>query len=84
MQLGEKRFKAEAKSLARIAKEEVTAQFIDGTLYAFGSELATLRLLREYHNTPRAKQGYSENTKTFYFRLETFLDGNYEPIVAKP
>lgn len=39
-------------------------------LYAFGSELATLRLLKAYGMTDRTAQGYSQNLSAYFFRLE--------------
>lgn len=52
---------------SRIAGEPVTVELIGGTLYAFGSELATLRLFRKM---PSMRQGFSENLKKFYFSIE--------------
>jgi hypothetical protein len=53
------------------AKEELNVEDIGGTLYAFGSELATLRLFKAYAGSgERAKQGYSKNVNSFFFRLE--------------
>lgn len=55
----------------RRASEPVTVEEIGGTFYAFGSELATLRLLKAYrHCGERADAGYSDNRESFYFRLE--------------
>ena len=51
----------------KIAGEPVTIEFISGTLYAFCSELGTLRLFRKM---PNMCQGYSVNLKTFYFSIE--------------
>lgn len=54
------------------AKETLSVEQISGTLYAFGSELACLRLARAYQNCgDRAAADYSENLETWYFRLET-------------
>lgn len=50
-----------------IAGEPVTIEQIGGAIYAFGSELATLRLFRKM---PNMRQGYSENMGTFYFSVE--------------
>lgn len=52
---------------SKIAGEHVTIEQIGGEIYAFGSELATLRLFRKM---PNMRQGYSENMKTFYFCVE--------------
>jgi hypothetical protein len=51
----------------RIAGEAVTVEHIGGALYAFGSEIATLRLFRQM---PNNRQGYSENLGKFYFSVE--------------
>jgi hypothetical protein len=58
-----------------ITKEEINFDFIEetGTFYAFGSELASLRLLKEYRNAKGADCGYSKNLKMHFFRLQTTL-----------
>jgi hypothetical protein len=54
------------------AKETLDLKELGGALYAFGSELACLRLSKVYrHCGDRAASGFSENMKTWYFRLET-------------
>lgn len=53
------------------ATESVDVQLINDTFYGFCSELASLRLLKAYRSTDKADCGYSDNRKTFYFRLET-------------
>lgn len=50
-----------------IAGEPVRIEVIRSTLYAFGSEIATLRLFRKM---PNKRQGYSDNLKSFYFSVE--------------
>jgi len=45
----------------------VKVEHVSGTLYAFCSELGTLRLFRKM---PNMRQGYSVNLKTFYFSIE--------------
>lgn len=58
--------------LERIAKEVLELDQIGGAIYAFGSELACLRLFHKYrHCGDRVATGFSENLKTWYFRLET-------------
>ena len=52
------------KEYSKIAGEPVTAKNVHGTIYVFGSELATLRLFREM---PSRSQGYSTNYNGFYF-----------------
>jgi hypothetical protein len=59
-----------AKEVTRFAKEEVTIELINETLYVFGSELAILRIFVKYCKSENARQGYSENMKTFYFSLD--------------
>lgn len=58
-----------AKDWNVYAKETVCVEEIAGTIYGFGSELATLRLLKQYMQCDNVAQGYSENLKTFYFTL---------------
>jgi len=54
------------------AKETLEVRDIGGAIYAFGSELACLRLFYVYRNSgDRANSGFSDNLKTWYFRLET-------------
>lgn len=50
-----------------IAGEPVKVQVIAGTLYAFGSEVATLRLFRKM---PNMRQGFSDNLNSFYFSVD--------------
>ena len=53
------------------AKETLNVEYMGGALYAFGSELACLRLVRAYrHCGHRADCGFSENLKSWYFYLE--------------
>ena len=53
-----------------VAKEEIKIELIAGSLYAFGSELATLRLYRYYEGIDDSRQGFSDNLKSYYFCLE--------------
>ena len=57
--------------LERIAKEEITIEVIDTTIFAYCSELASLRMLKAYRKADNADCGYSENLNTYYFTLET-------------
>lgn len=61
------------KDWSEIAKEAVKVEQIGGAIYAFGSELAALRLFRKYRYTDESRihANYSENLKTWFFRLET-------------
>lgn len=57
----------------KIAKENLEVDQIKGTLYAYGSELATLRLFKYYNIVKRnikTNADYSSNLRKFYFRLE--------------
>jgi hypothetical protein len=61
----EKEFQEYAKD------EEIEVRLISGTLYAYGSELACLRLANQYRNSgDRAKCDWSKNLNTWFFRLE--------------
>lgn len=53
-----------------IAKEPLIVEYTSGTFYAFGSELAVLRLLRRYRDVRAADARYSSNRASFYFRLD--------------
>lgn len=51
------------------AGEQITVELVGGTLYAFGSELAMLRLYRQFCGHGRV--GFSANLETWYFTPET-------------
>ena len=79
------RFRHEAQRFATVAGEEIGVQFMDGALYVFGSELATLRILMLYRSNQNARHGFSKNLQTHFFCLETpMLKGSYDTIQAKP
>lgn len=61
------------KYWSEIAKETVRVEEIGGAIYAFCSELAALRLFHKYRYTDESRihANYSENMKTWFFRLET-------------
>jgi len=62
-----------AAMMTKMAGEAVSVEYIGGAYYAFGSEIATLRLFHSYNkaaHNPKASAGFSENLKKFYFRLE--------------
>lgn len=63
----ENQLKRTQQDYSRMIGEQVTVEEIGGALYVFGSELATLRLFRKM---PHILQGYSENRKTFYVRID--------------
>ena len=66
----EQQLKRISKDLNDYAGEAVTVENIKGTIYAFGSELATLRILMKYRRCEKARQGFSSNLETHYFSLE--------------
>lgn len=54
------------------AKEPLELKLLGGAIYAFGSELACLRLDKVYRSHgDRADSGFSANMNSWYFRLET-------------
>jgi hypothetical protein len=53
-----------------ITSEPITCEFIKGTIYAYGSELACLRL---EHKMPKGRANYSQNLSTWYYALDTML-----------
>lgn len=65
------------------ANEKLKISYSKGTLYCYGSELATLRLYKKYNSVKRTetRQGYSENLKSFYFCLD--LANEYNNITEK-
>jgi len=52
------------------SNESIELEYIKGTIYGFGSELATLRLLAKYRNCKNARIGYSTNLSTHFFALD--------------
>jgi hypothetical protein len=65
--------KKTAAVFSEIAGETVKVELVAGAYYALGSELATLRLWRGYNRVQfnsKTQQGYSENLKTWFFRLD--------------
>jgi len=63
------------RDLSKMAGEAVKVEQTSDAYYAFGSELATLRIFAKYnsfgaiHNS-KVRCGYSENLKSFYFVIE--------------
>lgn len=60
----------------RYSKEPLELDLIGGAAYAFGSEVATLRLAYAYRHVKDAdkiKAGFSENLGKYYFRFELDL-----------
>ena len=70
MNITESQLERISKDLNNYASEAVKIELINDTVYAYGSELATLRILMKYRTVERARQGYSENLKTHYFSLD--------------
>jgi hypothetical protein len=77
MKLSQAQFNGMKKDFAELSGEAGTVEFFANTFYFFGSELATLRLLKAYRNVARADCGYSQNLGKFYFRLETDFGGEF-------
>ncbi len=67
--------KRATRDFKQITKEnDIVVEAIRGTVYVFGSELATLRLFKHYnkvHRNTKTRQDYSQNRKTYYFSLDT-------------
>jgi len=64
------------KTFEDIAKESIRVEIISGCYYAFGSELAILRIFAKYqtngkYHNPRAIVGYSQTDESHYFCLES-------------
>jgi hypothetical protein len=57
------------KDWSEYAGENIVVEEIGGTLYGFGSEIATLRIFKKYGACKNVRQGYSENLGKFYFSL---------------
>lgn len=55
---------------SRLAGEAVNVEDIKGVMYAFGSEMATFRLLRAFRWSDKADCGFSAVRQSHYFRLE--------------
>ena len=70
MNITESQLERISKDLNDFAEESVKIALINDTVYAYGSELATLRILKKYRTVERARQGYSVNLKTHYFSLD--------------
>ena len=63
--LTERQIQDMKKVFTNIAKEEINLEITDDTFYVYGSELATLRLFKQYKEKATAE--YSENLKTYFF-----------------
>lgn len=56
-----------AKEFSKHSKEEMQAEYISGTLYGFGSELACLRCYHEFRGSQNIKFGFSKSYNTWFF-----------------
>ena len=70
MEITTRQIESTKRDLERISKENVTIEVICDTIYAYCSELASLRLLKAYRKAENADCGFSEDLNTFYFRIE--------------
>lgn len=52
------------------AQQPVRLEVIRDVIYAYGTELAVLRLLKVYRLVKRAHAGFSENLGAWYFSLQ--------------
>ena len=62
--------KAEWEAIARVS---VDTETISGAVYGFTSELGALRLFAKYNrltNTGRARMGYSQTMRSWFFVME--------------
>jgi len=67
MEANAQQLKRTEKEYSAIAGEPVRVEQVGSAIYAFGSEIATLRLFRKM---PNMRQGFSENMNTFFFSVE--------------
>lgn len=61
------------------AQEKLTVELLGDTYYAFGSELACLRLFAKYNtngasHNPKARVGYSQPKGSWYFSLDVVFE----------
>jgi hypothetical protein len=64
------------KDWERMAQEPINVEYIKGTFYGYGSELACLKIFMKYNIMERnfkTNTNYSGLAKSWYFRLETDL-----------
>lgn len=64
LEITPKKLERVANDWSKIAGEEVAVEYIGGEFYAFGSELACLRL---EHKMRCGRANYSINRKTWYW-----------------
>ncbi len=71
MEITANQLKLLGQAWSKEAGEELTIEHLSGCVYAYGSEIATLRLLKYYAGSmDRAKHDFSKNLGTFFFRLD--------------
>lgn len=73
MEITEKQLLRVKNDLERLAKEPLEVEHLEGVIYAFGSELGTLRIWRNYNSHSRndkTQQNFSKNLDKWYFSLE--------------
>lgn len=73
IQLTPNQFERQKREWSLVAGEKIELEYINETLYAFGSELATLRLFKAYQfgiANGTIRQGFSANMNTYYFCLD--------------
>lgn len=62
-----------AQEWTKLAGEKVTCELLGDTIYAFGSELACLRLFNKFYGSPNAKAAFSTNRNAWYFSKDSGL-----------
>lgn len=70
MEVTESMIRRAKAEFERHSIEPVDVKYIKGTIYAYGSELACLRLLRAYRLNTKARIDPSSDER-WYFSLET-------------
>lgn len=68
----ERQLKRFEQEMSGYAKEPVVLEQIKGTAYAFGSELACLRIFYKYRNVSKKDPlvGFAKNLNSWYFSIE--------------
>jgi hypothetical protein len=64
-----------------IAMAQLQFDIVNNTFYAYGSELACLRLLKEFRNNEYARQSYSDNLETHFFSMDFDYCDIYEQLM---
>jgi hypothetical protein len=58
------------KDWEKISGETMDVEYIKGTVYGYGSELAVLRLYHKYKNPAKTRTFFSQNLSTWVFTLD--------------